>query len=313
MMEPHKTILVSVVTPVFNAEAYVEEAIYTVLVQTVPQLEVIVIDDGSTDRSAEIVSALAARDPRVQLHRGPRRGVVSARNVAIELARGRYLAFLDADDTWEPQKLERQIRMLEEHPEVAVVGCLVRYISGSGRRFGVSAQTPDPIDTTEVRAARLVPFPPAFGLFRTKMVRSLGGFEDLFWPEPAIAEDLHLLARLAGLGEIACVREVLGGYRVHPSSAMGQRASEMIPATRYVQRALEDSTFPQHTSWQAYRAAYRPSASEWRTQRAVSSYRTGGAALIEHQFLRAALALSKALLLSPGYTLKRAWLQGRPR
>jgi glycosyltransferase involved in cell wall biosynthesis len=111
--------LVSVITPMYNTERYVAECIGSVLNQTLRDVEVLVVDDGSRDRSAEIVEEIARRDNRVRLLRHPggvNLGVSRSRHVGIMEASGEYIAYLDADDAFEPSKLEHQIDLLRAHP-----------------------------------------------------------------------------------------------------------------------------------------------------------------------------------------------------
>ena len=110
---------VSVIVPLYNTEKYVAECIGSVLDQTLRDVEVLVIDDGSQDRSVEIVEEIARRDSRVRLLRHPggaNLGVSRTRHVGIMEALGEYIAFLDADDAFEPSKLERQVSLMKTHP-----------------------------------------------------------------------------------------------------------------------------------------------------------------------------------------------------
>ena len=110
---------VSVVIPLYNTEKYIAECIGSILDQTLPDVEVLVVDDGSRDRSAEIVQEIASRDSRVRLLRHPggiNLGVSRTRRLGIEEASGEYIAFLDADDAFEPSKLERQVNLMKAHP-----------------------------------------------------------------------------------------------------------------------------------------------------------------------------------------------------
>ncbi len=111
--------LVSVIIPVYNYDRYLGEAIESVLGQTHPHLEVIVVDDGSTDRSSEVAKSFADRGVRYchQLHAG----IGPARNTGVELAQGEYLAFLDADDRWPPEKIERQLNAFDSDPALEMV------------------------------------------------------------------------------------------------------------------------------------------------------------------------------------------------
>lgn len=110
--------LVSVVIPTYNCEPYIADTIASVLAQTHRPIEVIVIDDGSTDRTPEIV---AAQGDRVHLIRQTNQGVCVARNRGFELSRGEFVCFLDHDDHWYPWKLQRQIEAFHAHPEAGVV------------------------------------------------------------------------------------------------------------------------------------------------------------------------------------------------
>lgn len=112
--------LVSIITPCYNGAAYVSQTIESVLSQTYPRWEMIVVDDGSKDSSAEIVRSYAEKDPRITLIQQENGGSAAARNNGIRNANGRYLALLDADDLWEPAFLEEQIRFMNEHNAVCV-------------------------------------------------------------------------------------------------------------------------------------------------------------------------------------------------
>src|SRR6185312_555318 len=109
--------LVSVVMPLYNARPYVAQAVRSVLDQTCADFELIVIDDGSTDASAEAVEQAAGNDPRLHLIRQPNAGVSAAANRGTELARGEFMARVDADDICLPSRLEKQLEFLRNHPD----------------------------------------------------------------------------------------------------------------------------------------------------------------------------------------------------
>jgi len=130
------TPLVSVIIPVYNYDRYLAEAIESVLDQTYQHLEVIVVDDGSADQSAEVAKSFAARGLRYchQVHAG----IGAARNKGVELAHGDYIAFLDADDRWPIEKLELQLRAFESDPAVEMVfGQALQLQNGSAWEAGV--------------------------------------------------------------------------------------------------------------------------------------------------------------------------------
>ncbi len=109
---------VSVIIPAYRAAHIIGRAIDSLLSQTRPPEEILVIDDGSPD---DVSAALASYGERVRLHRQPNGGAASARNRGIDLVGGELIAFLDADDYWEPYKLERQLAILERHPEIGLI------------------------------------------------------------------------------------------------------------------------------------------------------------------------------------------------
>lgn len=122
---------VSVVVPAFNAERTIRRAIDSVLEQTCPADEIIVVDDGSEDSSAAVVEEYGAA---VKLLRQPNAKTAASRNRAIDHARGDWIGFLDADDYWEPRKLERQRTVIQQHPEVGVVASRYYFQQPSGAR-----------------------------------------------------------------------------------------------------------------------------------------------------------------------------------
>jgi glycosyltransferase involved in cell wall biosynthesis len=116
--------LVSVIVPVLNGERYIERTLESARRQTHHVLEIVVVDDGSTDLTAEIVETMAQRDNRIRFFRKPHSGLSSTRNFAIAQAAGEFIAPLDADDLWHPEKIARQIEMIQAaSPKIGVVYC----------------------------------------------------------------------------------------------------------------------------------------------------------------------------------------------
>ena len=128
--------LVSIITPLYNSENFVEEMILSVLNQTYSNWELIIVDDASTDKSAGIVNEYILKDNRIQLipldknHRHP----AHARNIAIQNAKGRFISFLDSDDTWESDKLEKQINFIQSHKNCHIVFSAYEKMDESGIR-----------------------------------------------------------------------------------------------------------------------------------------------------------------------------------
>jgi glycosyltransferase involved in cell wall biosynthesis len=128
--------LVSVITAAFNAENFIADTIASVQAQSLTDWEMLVVDDASGDRTTEIVAAAAEADPRIRLIRlEANGGVARARNAALKEARGRFVAFLDSDDCWLPQKLERQVAFMEAE-NAAVSYTAFRRVDETGKRLG---------------------------------------------------------------------------------------------------------------------------------------------------------------------------------
>ncbi len=126
---------ITIVVPVYNVEAYIESAVQSILAQTYPDFEVILVSDGSQDRSIEICSQFD--DPRIQILHQENQGPAAARNLGIRHAEGEYVAFLDGDDLWTADKLVKHIEHLDRNPQVGVSFCPSRFIDDKGNAIGL--------------------------------------------------------------------------------------------------------------------------------------------------------------------------------
>ena len=134
--------MVSVIIPVYNAEKYIEDTINSVLDQTYKDWEILLIDDGSTDHSAEIIKQYLD-NPEIKYFHKENEGVSLTRNLGIELAKGAYIAFLDADDTWEPKNLEMKMDILINNPDVDWVFSDMYNMNENKERYGIAASGTD--------------------------------------------------------------------------------------------------------------------------------------------------------------------------
>ena len=137
--------LVSVITPLYNSERFIRDALQSVLDQTYTNVELLVVDDGSPDNSAGVVEAMG--DSRIKLFRQDNRGPCRARNSAIARAKGDFIGFIDHDDHWAPDKLEKQVAHLEENPSVGISYGPSAFIDEDGNRMGLY-QVPQLSDVT---------------------------------------------------------------------------------------------------------------------------------------------------------------------
>ncbi len=176
---------ISVVIPTFNRRVLVERAIRSVLAQTLPLDEIIVVDDGSTDGTLDHLTALFG--DRIRCIRQDNRGVSSARNLGLRIARGRYLTLLDSDDEWLPEKTRAQWEWLEAHPDFGMVLCDVvrRFPDGSTELF--RRRTMLPADGDIFGDVLFEPtLVPASVMLRRDVARQVGGFDE----QLPTAEDL---------------------------------------------------------------------------------------------------------------------------
>jgi glycosyl transferase family 2 len=144
------TYKVSAIMPVYNGEVFLAEAIDSILSQTFSDFEFIIIDDGSTDKTPEILSGYASRDARIRVYRQENKGVAHSVNRAVSLATGRYIARMDSDDIALPSRFQLQFDFLENHPEIGVLGGAMTMISAKGQPLRVLRT---PRSDSEIRSA----------------------------------------------------------------------------------------------------------------------------------------------------------------
>lgn len=150
--------MVSVIMPNYNSEQYISDAIESVLAQTYQDWEMLIVDDCSTDRSYEIIESYARKDSRIKAYRTERHcgSPGLPRNVAVGHARGRYIAFLDSDDQWMPEKLESQLRLFESADDAAVVFSFYEKISESGERYDRIVKSPSTVSYKQLLKGNVI-------------------------------------------------------------------------------------------------------------------------------------------------------------
>ncbi len=207
--------LVSVLLPVYNAERFIAAAVGSILNQTFGDLELIVVNDGSTDGSLAILERMAAADARVGLISRPNTGYVPALNEALAVARGDLVARMDADDVSLPTRLERQVAYLADHPDCVMLGTHVAQMDADGAVIGPMSDVQfghEAIDRALMNRGWSVVHPTIMA--RAWAVRQVGGYR----PELCPNEDHDLFLRLAEVGRVENLPDVLLHYRKHAAS-----------------------------------------------------------------------------------------------
>lgn len=226
---------VSVVLPVWNGERFLKEAVESVLSQTLASLELLLIDDGSTDSTPTIAADFAKRDPRVRVIRLERGGIVHALNAGIDAARGRYVARMDADDICFPERLEKQVAHLDADANCVAVGCAVEVMDEGGARVGRTTypETHAQIAQTLIEGGSMVMAHPTVMARRETLV-SVGGYRADSFP----SEDRDLWFRMSRVGTLANMRECLLRYRRHADAvSINERERQWTVRLRIVNEA----------------------------------------------------------------------------
>lgn len=221
--------LVTVLLPVFNGATFLRAAIDSVLASSFEDLELLVIDDGSTDSSVAIIRSY--QDPRVRLvvHE-LNRGLIASLNEGLDLARGRYVARMDADDIMLPERLARQVNALDNDPGLGVVATCVEFINGDGEVTGAWDTDRATISESAIRAM----MPRTNCIAHPSVMLRRSTFVGMAYsPDQPNAEDWDLWMRfMSAGGRVGKVPEVLLRYRTHPSSIMAGQKAQVPLSTR---------------------------------------------------------------------------------
>lgn len=251
---------VSVLLPVLNGERYLSEAIESVLRQTFSDFELFILDDGSTDASPTIARSYAAHDQRVQVHTHPASGLAATLNRGLELARGRYIARMDADDVCMPQRLAVQTAFLDAHPTIGLCGSHVVAFSDIGE-----SRWSYPTSDAALRCAMLFSNPfahPTVMLRKAVLDQHALRYDTRF----VRAQDYALWAAVAEHCQLANLPQPLLRYRVHEAQVTRSDAETQMLGARAVREA------------QLARLGAAPTDDELRLHHQISEVRPGQAA-----------------------------------
>jgi glycosyltransferase involved in cell wall biosynthesis len=306
---------VTVIMPAYNVAPYVGAALRSALAQSFADFEIVVVDDGSTDGTADVVSRCAAGDPRVRLVRQPNRGLAGARNTALRMARGELFALLDSDDLWEPGFLEEQVATLQAQPEVDIVTGN-GWIMGGPQDGELARPCPDPRpqpDLASILGDEFSVF--IMSVFRRRVYEIVGCFDESLRTNEDY--DFWLRAAISGCRFLRNDRP-LGHYRVRADSLSANemrmlrgilvayaKIRPLIADRPDALAILDRQTERFHTEWLAAEARQALEASDFEAahEHLARLYARRGGALLGTARLMARLA---PRVLARLYGLRRA-------
>lgn len=213
--------IIDVLVPAYNAERTILEALTSIQTQTIADIRIIVVNDGSTDRTIDIVRSVAANDTRILVVDQPNGGIVAARNRLIDLSTAPYIAMHDADDISFPDRLDRQLSFLTSNPDCVAVSGNGWHIDDNGRRSGGHSTFGGDVRPDPWAMPAVEPYlPQTFVMMRRDAVIAIGGYR-----ERTNAEDTDLYWRLLSIGRLHNLVDIIGEIRMGNSSASSAAAA----------------------------------------------------------------------------------------
>ncbi len=221
---------VSILMPAYNAERYLAETIDSILAQTYQNFELLIIDDGSKDNTLAIAKSYAKKDQRIKVISQANSGVSNTLNRGIELIENEWICRMDADDLMMPNRIERQLAFIQEHPDIAVASSFIYNIDEHGRIIAQyqSKFTTKAVVDEYVRTNQMINFHHPAVIMRKSIIQAVGGYRGQF----LVAQDCDLWNRVVEQGYTVLVQpEYLVKYRIHSSSvsiAKTRKATEQM-------------------------------------------------------------------------------------
>lgn len=278
--------LVSVIIPAYNRSAYIDQTVQSVLEQTYPQVELIVVDDGSTDGTYQQLEAYGSRIRLLSHPHRQNKGQSAALNLGLQAAVGEYIAILDSDDYWAPDKLERQVACLQAHPDIGLVYCNGYHVDAGGAilyPFHPEGHVePNDPDRLLLDCYMLLP---QSSLVRTEVFRRAGLFDESL----RASQDHDMLIRIAELTKFAYQPEYGFYYRRHGAS-ISQNGLEQRWRNGFVILEKARQRYP-----------YAPKTI--RGRRAVLNFRLGQVYWRQQKWFRSMPRLLAAAVLDPARAL----------
>jgi len=216
--------LVSVLMSVYNSERYLADAIESILTQTYREFEFVIIDDGSGDRTPQILDTYAARDSRIRLISRENRGIPKTRNELVALAQGELIAVMDSDDIAHPDRLTAQVTFLQQHPAVVWVGGAFELMDDQGRRLTCIHLPNSDQEIQHLLVSGHTSFLHPAAMIRRSAILQVGGYDETL----STAHDLDLWLKLSEIGQLANLQQPVVSYRIHPDSICDRNQDKVL-------------------------------------------------------------------------------------
>jgi glycosyltransferase involved in cell wall biosynthesis len=307
---PQQTPRVSIVMGVYNEGVRVHRALESLQAQTFDDFELIVVDDGSTDNTVQILDQYRQQDPRIVVIRQTNLGLTMALINGCNLSRGQYIARHDADDWSDPKRLERQIKLLDADPDVGMVGCTTQYVGPNDEPLELVVRTGSPVEATrKLLDERQGPAAHGSMMFRRTLYEDVGGYRSEFY----FAQDSDLWLRMGERAQIAYDATLLYFARRDPFGLSGRMGAGQHEFGRWGQECRAARREGQ--SEEPILESARKLADELRTRKTVGSTSWGlakmshliGSMLARKGDPRAKSYFWQAVQANPLYW--RAWLR----
>jgi glycosyltransferase involved in cell wall biosynthesis len=231
--------LISVVMPIYNPTEYLPEAIESIIHQTFPHFEFIIISDDSSEKTRAILDDYQTRDKRIHVYHQQRTGLVSSLNRGFHLAKGKYIARMDGDDISLPGRFEKQYNYLEKHPETGICGTWMEYTDEHGTTLH-RPKTPASHNLLAWQIFFSSPFDHPTVMIRKDIVEKAG----FYHPEKKYAEDYDLWTRLFFITKFANIPEFLVKYRSHSHNISSVHATDMATMSDRIKLELIENFLP---------------------------------------------------------------------
>lgn len=301
--------LISVILPVFNQEKYIAETIESVLSQSYEEFELLIIDDGSTDNSAQIIHDYAARDKRIQAFYQVNSGRCIATNRLVEKAKGDWCAFLDADDVMIPNRLEKQLGFHMENNEIDASSCHCYYINENGKFIGFqrypNLKTVDECKKAKAKNQQVLCAITGM-MFKKKIYAELGGLRDNFWP----CDDADFVNRIVEQGYIlVIIQNILMKYRIHQSSATTKSQWYMFDKLAYTHHCCRlriegrpEILFEEYIK-EINKIPWWRRLNQKKLNYSIYFHKEAGFSYYSSQYLKFIMQIASAFFLSPSYII----------